>query len=205
MILIGAKGHSREVYQLLDPKKTGKRIVFFDNVSENLPESIYGHRVIRSLEEAERELRSDQKFILALGGTRNRQKVCGQFEELGGLATTVISDTAVVGDHARLSRGLNVMAFATIYNSAEVGTGVLINAYASVHHGSKIGAFAEISPGARVLGRACVGRLTSVGSSAIILPEVTVGKKCVVGAGAVVKQNVPDGEQVAGVPAEPIR
>jgi sugar O-acyltransferase (sialic acid O-acetyltransferase NeuD family) len=205
MILIGAKGHAREVYQLLDSERKGKRIVFFDNVSENLPETIYGHRVIRNLEDAEEELLTDQKFILALGGTGARQKMYEKFEELGGNPTKVISDTAVVGDHAELSKGLNIMAFATVYDSAVVGTGTLINSYASVHHGSTISAFAELSPGARVLGRASVGRLTSVGTNATILPDVSIGRNCVVGAGAVVTQDVPDGETVAGIPAEAIR
>jgi len=46
-----------------------------------------------------------------------------------------------------------------------------------------------------------VKRGASIGSGAVILCGVVIGRNALVGAGAVVTRDVPDGAQVAGVPA----
>ena len=56
MILVGAKGHAREVYQLLESEREKSRVCFFDNVSKSLPERLNGREIIRSLEGDRKEL-----------------------------------------------------------------------------------------------------------------------------------------------------
>lgn len=204
MILVGAKGHAKEVYQVLSAGEGTPDISFFDDVSEDLPSTLHGCPIVRSLKEAEEELRKDDRFVLALGGVQARRDLYAAFRDIGGEPKSIISGNAFVGQNADLSDALNIMAFATVYNSAEVATGTLVNSYASIHHDSVVGAFAEISPGARVLGRSKVGAYTSIGSNATVLPDVSVGDRCVVGAGAVVTRDVQNGEKVVGVPAVPI-
>ena len=204
MILVGAKGHAKEVRQLIDADGGGAEVAFFDNVSRSPPGTLYGSPVLTSIEDARRELQEDSRFVLAVGGGQARRDLHDVFEDIGGEAVSVVAGNASVGENADLGDALNIMAFAAIYNSAQVGTGALVHTHASVHHDSSIGTFAELSPGARVLGRSAIGSFTSVGSNATILPDVFVGDNCVVGAGAVVTQDVPTGEKVAGVPAKPI-
>lgn len=204
MILVGAKGHAKEVRQLINAGEGAKEIAFFDNISQDPPSALYGSPVLLSMEEAQQELRKDNRFVLALGGGQVRHDLHDVFEDIGGEAVSVVAENAFVGENTDLGGALNIMAFAAIYNGAEIGTGALVHTHASVHHDSSVGAFAELSPGARVLGRSTVGLFTSVGSNATVLPGVSVGENCVVGAGAVVTQDVPAGEKVVGVPAKPI-
>jgi sugar O-acyltransferase (sialic acid O-acetyltransferase NeuD family) len=204
MILVGAKGHAKEVRQLIDTGEGAKEIAFFDNRSQNPPTTLYGSPVLLSMEEARRELRKDNRFVLALGGGQVRHDMHDAFEDIGGGAVSVVAGSASIGENADLEDALNIMAFAAIYNSAQIGTGALVHTHASVHHDSSVGAFAELSPGARVLGRSAIGSFTSIGSNATVLPDVSVGDNCVVGAGAVVTQDVPSGQKVVGVPAKPI-
>ena len=205
MILVGAKGHAKELYQVLRSEGETPDISFFDNVSEDLPRTLFGCPIIRSLKEARKELQKDGRFVLALGGVRARHELYDAFRDIGGAPTSLVSENALVGENVSLSEALNVMAFAAIYNSAQVGTGVLVNSYASIHHDSTVGAFTEVSPGARLLGRSKIGSHASIGSNATILPDVSVGDRCTVGAGAVVTTDVPEGEKVVGVPARPMK
>lgn len=204
MILVGAKGHAKEVYQVLSAREGNPDVSFFDDVSEDLPRTLYGCPIIRSLKKAGEELQKDGRFVLALGGVGARHELYDAFRDIGGTPTSVVSESALVGENVGLSEALNVMAFAAIYDSAQIGTGVLVNSHASIHHDSTVGAFTEVSPGARILGRSKIGSHASIGSNATILPDVSVGDRCTVGAGAVVTTDVPEGEKVVGVPARPM-
>lgn len=202
MIIVGAQGHAKEVYQIL-PEEQKERIAFFDNVSDDLPISRYGCPILRDME-AVKENPTHRGFVLGLGGCKNRSTTYHLFREAGLRAESIIASTALVGEHTDCGNALNVMAFASIHDSATIGTGVLVNAHASIHHDSTVGDFAEISPGARVLGRASVGAFTSIGANATVLPDVNVGTNVTIGAGAVVTHDLPDNITAVGVPASPL-
>ena len=154
--------------------------------------------------EAVKENPTHRGFVLGLGGCKNRSTTYHLFREAGLRAESIIASTALVGEHTDCGNALNVMAFASIHDSATIGTGVLVNAHASIHHDSTVGDFAEISPGARVLGRASVGAFTSIGANATVLPDVNVGTNVTIGAGAVVTHDLPDNITAVGVPASPL-
>ncbi|WP_353633951.1 acyltransferase [Halobacterium sp. NMX12-1] len=53
-------------------------------------------------------------------------------------------------------------------------------------------------------GEVVVGDRAMVGAGAVVLPGVTIGEDAQVAANSLVVEDVPDGETVAGVPAEPL-
>lgn len=200
MIIIGAKGHAKELFDALS-ETTQEGIFFLDNVSADLEEKLYDRAILRDLDAAANELKKDSRFVLGLGGVMHRYHLYQQFTQLGGSPYSMVAKNSLVSTRSSLGEGLNIMPFASVGPSTRIGTGVLINAHASIHHDVIIEEFVEISPGARILGGCHVGKFTTIGTNAVIIPKVTIGSNVLVAAGAVVTQNVPDNCMVAGVPA----
>lgn len=202
MIIIGAKGHAKEIFDIINIERT-ESFYFFDNVS-NDADTLFSYPIIKSIEEAQLILKNDPNFILALGGVRNRNKLFRLFEELGGKPIAAIADNAVISKSAVLGTALNIMPFSLISADTSIGKGSLINAFASIHHDCILGEFVEVSPGARILGNCEIGDLSTIGTNAVILPKIKIGKNVTIGAGAVVTKDVQDNAVVVGVPGKTI-
>jgi sugar O-acyltransferase (sialic acid O-acetyltransferase NeuD family) len=204
MIIIGAKGHAKEIFDIIDIEKLSL-LYFFDNVSNDLGNTLFSYPILKSLDEAETILAKNPDFILALGGIFNRQKVYQMFQEINGNPVSAIASNAVVSKSAILGNALNVMPFSFISADTFVGNGCLINSYASIHHDCIIEEFVEVSPGARVLGNCKIGAFTTIGANATILPKLKIGKNVTVGAGAVVTKDVEDNAVIVGIPGKIIK
>ncbi len=201
MIVIGAKGHAREVLDILRVTSQKDKILFFDNITKYLPnETFYDHYIIKTIDEAEKILKTNPKFCLALGGSFIRNKLYNLFLSLGGIPVDVISPESKISTLAKVGNGLNMMAFSSILGNAIVGDGTLINAYASIHHDVHIGEFCEISPGARILGNCKIGKRCIIGSNAVILPGCEIVDDVVIGAGSVVTKNIISSGVYIGAP-----
>ena len=198
MIIIGSKGHAKEIFDSLEHQDD---LFFFDDVSHNVPEFLFGKKVITKIDDLLQIIEKKPHYILGLGGPKNRFIVYTKFNGLGGELTSLLSRNALISKHAQLGDGLNVMPFSSISADAIVGKGCLLNSYCSVHHDSILGEFVEVAPGAKILGNCTIGSFTSIGANATILPKISVGSNVVIGAGAVVTKDIPDNCMVAGVPA----
>lgn len=207
MLILGAKGHAKEVLDVIRQQDEQCELVFFDDVSADLPDRLFGrYAIVRSLEEARKALSSDNRFALGVGDPFARYLLARKFLAMRGEMTSVISPYASIGSHdVFLGRGLNVMTGVVITNDVVIGEGTLTNAGCSIHHDTRIGKYCEISPGARVTGRCTVGDFCSIGAGAVLIPDVRLGNNVVVGAGAVVTRDVEDDTQVVGVPARPVK
>ncbi len=207
MIVIGAKGHAKEIVQIFSQLNECNNLYFFDNVSKDIPELFLSNfKVLRTFEDVERIFLKDNKFVLGLGGPQTRYKLSMKFQELGGFLESIISPFAQIGDYdVNLGFGLNVMSYALIYNNVSIGEGSLINSSCSIHHDVTIGKYCEVSPGSRLLGNCIVGDFCQIGANAIIMPGVRIGSNVIIGAGAVVTKDVSDNTLTIGIPARVIK
>ncbi|MGZ4033907.1 MAG: NeuD/PglB/VioB family sugar acetyltransferase [Bacteroidia bacterium] len=203
MIIIGAKGHAKELLDLF--RSQDDVFYFFDNVSVDLGNKIFGqYNILTKKEDVEQIFHNDKRFVIGVGVPKIRFELSEMFRSWGGELTSVISSTASIGQfNVNMQEGLNIMHNVVIFNDVFIGEGSLINTAASIHHDVHIGKYCEISPGARILGGAQIGEFTTVGTGAIILPKIKVGKNVIVGAGAVVDKDVSDNTTVVGIPAKP--
>lgn len=203
MVIVGAKGHAKEVLAVLEDNQYSGEIFFFDDVSKDLPDLVYGkYPVITSLSDAEQALAQDRTFILGTGKPAIRKKLFDIFNAIAE-PVSLISRTATIGQHeVVMGKGLNIMFQAFISNSTSVSEGVLVNSGVYVHHDVSVGPFCELAPGVKLLGGAKVGAYSFVGANAVVLPGVKVGNNVVIGAGAIVNKDIPDGVVAVGAPAK---
>lgn len=204
MLIVGAKGFAKEVLEVLYQNDQLENLVFYDDVSQDLPELLFDkYKILSNLDEASIFFSTiDNRFTLGLGNPFLRKTLCDKFEMIGGELVSTISPQSTIGHFGNiLSNGLNILSSATISNGVKMGKGCIIYFGAIITHDCSLGDFVEISPGSQLLGKCSIGSFSQVGANSTILPKVNIGKNVVIGAGSVVTKDTPDNCLVVGVPA----
>lgn len=203
MLIIGAKGFAKEVLEVLHQNGQDKRVHFYDDVNNDLPEKIHGFDVLKNEDEAKEYFNKvDNNFTLGIGNPILRKKLSDKFINLGGKLVTIVSSKAEIGKFGNIvGDGCNIMTGTVITSDVKVLEGVLINLNVTIGHDCFIEEFVEISPGVNISGNCKIGAFSIIGTNATILPKITIGKNVTVAAGSVVTKDVPDNCMVAGVPA----
>lgn len=208
MLIVGARGFAKEVLEILCQLNDTRDIVFYDDVSEDLPNQLYGRfDILRKTDEVVKYFQNiDSRFTIGIGGPVLRKKMYDKFTILGGLFTSTISPKANIGHYGtKISKGANILIGAIVSNDVSIQKGTIVYFNTIITHDCFVGKFVELSPGAKLLGRVKIGDYSQIGASATILPNITIGKNVVVGAGSVVTKDVPDNCVVIGVPAKIIK
>ena len=208
MLIIGAKGFAKEVLEVLHQLNQLDSVVFYDDVTIDIQEQLYGKfPVLKSIEEAAAHFQSvDNRFAIGIGNPVLRKIVATKFEKIGGVLTSTISPFATIGNFGNvIGNGCNIMAGAIISNDVTIGNGCIVYFNAILSHDCIVGNFVEISPNATLLGRCVIGSYTQIGANATILPNISIGQNVIVGAGSVVTKDIPDNCLVVGVPAKIIK
>jgi sugar O-acyltransferase (sialic acid O-acetyltransferase NeuD family) len=204
MIIVGAKGFAKELLEVCHQLGRTDELVFFDNVSADLPEKLFGQfPILRSEQEVKAHFdKGDKTFALGLGQPILRKQLSELFESWGGELTSLISPKANIGNFGiEIGEGATILSNATITSLVKIGKGLLMYPNAVITHDCVLGDFVELSPGATLLGNVTVGTTSQIGANATILPGIAVGEGSLVGAGAVVTGNIADGQTVKGIPA----
>ncbi len=205
MLVVGAKGFAKELLEVIIQVNSKTDIVFYDDISRDLPELLFDKYPIYTNEkEAETYLReNDERFALGIGNPKLRCEFFKKFIALGGKPATVISPFAKIGIHNNsVQEGSNILTNVVIESNNSIGKGCLIHTGSLLSHDVSLGNFCEISPHVNLLGNVIIGDLCSIGTGSIILPKVTIGNNVIVGAGAVVTKDVADNKTVVGIPAK---
>ena len=208
MLIVGAKGFAKEVLEVLYQLNDIENVVFYDDVSRDLPKQLFERfDILRNVEEVEKYFKNvDNRFTIGIGGPVLRKKMYDKFTTLGGAFTSTISPKANIGHYGtRISKGSNILNGAIVSNDVSIKMGTIVYFNTIITHDCLVGKFVELSPGAKLLGRVKIGDYSQIGASATILPNITIGENVIVGAGSVVTQNVQDNCLVVGVPAKIIR
>jgi len=205
MLIIGAKGLAKEVLEIFHQKNVLQKLYFYDDISTDIPDKLYGQfLVLKNMEQVRLLFKTDQRFIIGVGNPALRFKLYQQFKSAGGEPVSAISPFAQIGSYGTsIAAGSIVMANTVITNDAKIGIACLVNPNCTISHDTVIGDFVEISPAVQITGNCHIGDFCNIGTNATILPKVKLGNYVTVGAGAVVTKDVEDGLTVLGIPARP--
>ena len=204
MLIVGAKGFAKEVLEILHQLNQLDNLVFYDDVSSDLPALLYDKfPILTDLEEAKKYFAAiSNQFTIGIGNPILRKRLFEKFTGIGGEFTSVISPFAQIGHYDnKIESGANIMTGTVITNDVSIGKGALINLNCSIGHNVIIGDFVEISPSVSVSGNCKIGNYSNLGTNATILPKVSIGTNVIVGAGSVVTKDIPDNCLVVGIPA----
>lgn len=207
MLIIGAKGFAKELLQVVsvDLGYKDNEIVFFDNVTKDLPNKLFDKFDILTSKadiNAYINYTENKELALGIGNPKLRKILSEKFLKYGFKLKTIISNNAEIGHFdVSIGDGCCIMSGAVITNSISIGKGCLINLNCTIGHDCEIGDFVEISPNTNISGRCKIENNVSIGTNATIIPDIIIGKNSVIAAGSVVTKNVPDNCLVAGVPA----
>jgi sugar O-acyltransferase (sialic acid O-acetyltransferase NeuD family) len=202
ILVIGARGHAKEILELLHRQNRLQDLAFFDDISTDQPELFYNqYPIYCSINEVKERFINKPHFVLGVGNPLTRYQLSQKLINIGGILASIIADDAFIGHYeVLLQTGLNVMSRVMISNSVSVGEGTLLNSGCALHHDVQVGRYCDIAPGAMLLGGCSVGDWCSIGAQATILPKVKIGDNVVIGAGTVITKNVDDNCVMVGVP-----
>jgi sugar O-acyltransferase (sialic acid O-acetyltransferase NeuD family) len=208
MLIVGAKGFAKEVLEICHQNGELQDLVFFDDVSSDIGDTLYNtFPILKSIEEAKNYFNTiDNRFTIGIGNPQLRKKMYDKFSSIGGVYTSTISKNAIIGNYeVNIDEGSNIMTNVVITNDVLIGKGVIINQISSIGHDVKIGDFTEICPNVSISGNCKLGENVFIGTGAIILPKVTIGDNSIIGAGAVVSKDIPANSVAVGIPAKVIK
>lgn len=208
MIIFGAKGFAKEILEVVSQMNQLENLVFYDDLSNDLPEELYGQfPILKTLESALNYFKTiDTRFTIAIGNPILRKQIYDRFTALGGEFTSTISIDSKIGTFdVQIGNGANILSGSIFSNGVTIGIGCIVYYNSIITHDCVIGDFVEISPSVTLLGRCSIGSYCQIGSNATVLPNIRIGKNVIVGAGSVVTKDVPDNCLVVGVPAVVIK
>ena len=196
MYLIGASGHARVVFDILE--SLGIRVTSF--ITPSGKEDAY--EGVPVIGEKDFKASADSKLIIAIGDNAIRKRVSERFS-LEYLSA--VHPSAIVSSRVRIAGGTVVMQGSVLQARTSIGRHAIINTSAVVDHDCVIGDFAHIAPGAVLTGDVTVGEGSLVGTGACVIQGKKIGKWSVVGAGATVIHDIPDFAVAVGNPARVIK
>ena len=192
MIIYGAGGHGKVVYDSLISQGVKLVGVFDDNPSIN---SFLGLPVINSYSAYEFV---NEKLIISIGSNKLRYELSHLVKHKFG---TTVHDTAFLAEGVNTNDGAMILAKSVIQPEVQIGKHSIINTGAIVEHDCLLGDFTHIGPGAVVSGGVRIGIGTFIGANATILPGISIGDWVKIGAGSVVLKDVMDHTELVGNPA----
>ena len=203
LFIYGTRGAGLEVYDLV--KRNDKlrekysEIYFIDDFLEE--KEYYGTRTLPFVSHKNYMGDEDGEFSIAVGEPSARKLLFYRVKSAGYSLATLIDETAVISDTAKISEGCIVSAYAVVSSEAVVKENCLVMFESIIGHHALVENHCVICPKATVGGRSRVGTQTFLGLGSSMMQGVNIGEKAIVGLGSMVFRDVEDGSTVLGNPA----
>jgi len=206
LIIIGARGFGREVYNLAINTKTYKSEFDIKGFLDDKSDALEGYQsyppIISSVEEYFPQ--KNDVFICALGDVNYKKKYVDIVSDKGGEFTTLIHRNVSIGQNTMIGKGCIICDGAIVSCDVRIGDFVTLNFHTFMGHDAVIGNFCQCNPYSSMAGFVRIGNFVTLNTGSIVIPKVEVEDHSIVGAGAVVLGKVKAGTTVFGNPARKI-
>lgn len=203
LVIVGAGGHGREAWDVVEAVNAERPCweplgFVTDGGEDSEPLRRRGLEVLGPI----RHLATlDADYVVAIGDSRARRRVCDGLAARGRPAT-LVHPSADVATSATLAPGSIVAAGAVIGPGVRAGRHVHVNVNAVLETDAVLEDFVTVSPGCRLGAGAGLGEAVFLGAGSKVLPGLGLGALAVVGAGALVADDVGAECIVVGRPAQ---
>jgi sugar O-acyltransferase (sialic acid O-acetyltransferase NeuD family) len=206
LIIIGARGYGREVYNLAlqceGYQKEYQVKGFLDDKADALTDFENYPKIIGTVEDY--VIQENDIFCCALGSVQWKKHYIELIESKGGRFVNLIHPTVIIDSNVKLGTGLIVFMYSNISNDCTLNDFVTIQGFVAIGHDTKIGKWCHINAYSFTGGYATLEDEVTLNTRATVLPSVIVRKGATVGAASLVIRNVKENTTVFGVPAKKI-
>lgn len=193
MLIFGASGHAKVVFDCLISQKIKLMGVFDDDLGKTL---FLGRKLIGPYKST---IFPAEKIIIAIGDNKIRKELSKKIKHPFG---TICHNSSIISPSVIINEGTVIFQGAIIQSSTIIGKHCIINTNSSIDHDCEIGDFVHIAPNATICGGVKVGSGTLVGAGSTILPNIKIGRNVIIGAGSVVISDIVNDTTVFGNPAK---
>lgn len=206
LIIIGARGFGREVYNLFlkcknaNPDWEIECKGFLDSKSDALLAYNNYPPVISSVEDY--EIKPNDIFLCALGDVHYKKLYVEKILSKGGTFISLIHPDAEIDLNTKIGIGCIIRTACSISCDVEIGDFVTIMGYSVLGHDCKVKNWSHLGAYSFLGGFSEVGELCTIHPGARLLPHKKVGDNATIGVGSVILKNVKPGVTVFGNPAK---
>jgi sugar O-acyltransferase (sialic acid O-acetyltransferase NeuD family) len=183
LVIVGAGGHGRSVYELARLGRTYDVCAFLDDQqppgTDILGVPVWGPTSLLDALPS----RKVQMVHVAIGRNTTRQTLCERAHSAGLSLATLVHPQAFVSPSATLGAGSAVMALAAVGTEAVLGDGAIVNISAVVDHHARVGAFGHLGANATMAGGTAIGARAWLQAGAALGYGVHLPDDAVVAAG----------------------
>lgn len=197
MILYGARGQAKVIYDLILSNNQLLEFLVDDNPPNNFPHNL-------PIYIPNQKLLLNKEVIIAIGDNEVREKIYHKIKDWC-IFSTMVHKSAYISRFTEMGEGTVIMPKVCINADVKIGNHCIINTASVIEHECIIEDFVHISPNASLAGNILVKKGAHIGIGANIIQGVTIGENAIVGAGAVILKDVPNNSVVVGNPAKIIK
>lgn len=202
LIIIGARGFGREVYNLFLACKLPDVVCkgFLDDKKDSLEGYDNYPPIISSVEDY--QIQNDDVFVCALGDVKWKKHYVQYMRSKGANFISLIHPSVEIGLNTNIGTGCIIRTQASISCDINLGDFVTIMGYAVLGHDAKVGSWSHIGAHCFMGGYSQIGEMVTMHPGSRLLPHKKIENNASVGAGSVVISKVKEGTTVFGIPAK---